>query len=805
MNILLNIKHNCLISLFFILLFSNNISSQNLSTDLNNLDDQELYSYWQQAQAQGYTLEQVKTIALAKGVSPDKIAELESKLAGVSEPSQDLGKAQIDDTLDIVNDSIEGFTGDELKEEIDDPLFGYDFFNNTNITFTPNINLATPANYELGPGDEIVINIWGAAETTYNRAIDREGAIRLTGVGPIYVSGLSIREATKKIKGTLSKIYSGINANENSPYKVFVGVSLVNVRTVQVNIIGEVKVPGTYSLSALSTVLNALYASGGPTRQGTFREVKLIRNGAEVASFDIYKYLIKGSQDGNKTLQDQDVIIVSPYISSVAVAGAVKRPGVYEIKPDENLSDLITYMGGFMSNAYKDRLILERIEGDRRIVKEILTENSITALLKDGDKIEVKSIIDKFENRISIEGAVYREGSYELTDGLTLKGLIEKAAGLKELAFTNRGLLLSTEDGVNKNARPFSVSAVMNGDENIELKPDDVVRIYSKYSLTEEQFLTINGAVNNPNVFPYIENMTVEDLILMGGGLRDGANANVIDVYRKISDDQYQTLTENFRVSSDGKLSLDSGESFVLQPNDKVSVRFLMGNSAQVNVSIEGEVNYPGNYSMEKKEERISDLVEKSGGISPYAFVEGASLIRINPYYKEANQTIIVNQLTNSLEKTTDGIDLHNRKSFRVGIDLQKILDSKESKHNLVLLDGDILDIPSVMETVKVDGEILLPSMVRFDNSETLKDYVNKAGGFSENAKKGKVYVVFSNGDIAVTKKFLFFRSYPKLKPGAIILVPSKPESKNRLSTQEIIGITTGITTLALLINTIAN
>ena len=800
----LKINYIFLLSLIFTLFLSGSMFSQTLpGGDLNNMSDEEVYSYWKQAKAQGYTLAQIKAIAKARGVSQAKIDEMEQKLSGMQGEENASGGEQIDNALEIIKDTS---SSDNLLKENKDPLFGYDFFNNSNITFTPNINLATPVNYQLGPGDEMVISIWGAAENTYNMAVDREGAIRISGVGPVYVNGLSIVEATKKIKGALSRIYSGINDLDDSPYKVFVGVSLSNVRTVQVDIIGEVKVPGTYSLNALSSVLNALYASGGPTKQGTFRNIRLIRNGVDIATFDIYKYLLEGSQEGNKNLQDGDVIIVSPYISRIAISGAIKRPGIYEIKSDENFGHLIDFMSGFTSNAYKDLLLLERIDGDRRKVKEILLDQTINETLRDGDKIIVSEIIDKYENRVEIEGAVYRPGVYELTEGLTLNKLIVKAAGISDVAFVDRGLLFSTKDGVNQKVTPFSVSDIINGKNDITLESNDLVKIFNKYSLTENSFLTVDGAVNNPARFSYMENMTIEDLILLSGGLKEEANANIIDVYRKINDDQFETLSESFKVSASGRLTFENNEEFVLEPNDRVSVRFLKGYDSQVNVSIMGEINYPGSYSMEVKDMKISDLIEKSGGVSPYAFIEGGSLIRLNPFYnKEKAQDIILKSIDNDSIASNTKVELDNQSTFRVGINLNEIIANKDSKHNLVLKDGDVLEIPSIKQTVKVEGQVLAPSLIRYEKGATLKDYINKSGGFGFNAKKGKTFVVYANGDIAATKQFLFFRSYPKLEAGAIVLVPSKIDSKrNKLSAAEIVALTTSVATLAILIQTIA-
>lgn len=774
-----------------------------LSSNVEDLTDEQIQAYWQKAKAQGYTMEQLKAIAASRGISPSQIAELERRLNEMGDSTKSLEGKQIDSLREIDETPKLGFTGNEIKEGVTkDPLFGYDFFNNQNISFTPNMNLATPTNYELGPGDEISINLWGAAETNYSVEVDREGAIRISNIGLIYVSGLTMEEASAKIKNKLKRIYSGINASDSSPYKVFLNISLVNVRTVQVNIIGEVKVPGTYSLSALSTVLNALYASGGPTKQGTFREIKLVRNGEEITFFDVYDYLINGSQIGNKTLRDQDVIIVAPYISRVGISGSVKRPGKYEMKAGETLNDLLSFSGGFTSNAYKERVVLERIEGDRKVVKEILVDNEKETPLQDGDSLAVKSVIDKFENKISIEGAVYRPGRYEFTPGITVKDLISKAAGVNDQAFLQRGLLFSTNDGVIETATPFSVSEVLSGKTEIQLQPDDRVEIFNKYNLSESYTLTIDGAVNNPKTIPYVQNMTVEDLVLVGGGFTDAANVSKIDIYRRVDDDNYETLSKNFKVSANGQLTLEDGSNFVLQPNDRVSVRYLRGFSEQIKVVVSGEANYPGSYTIENKNEKISDLLNRAGGVTEYAFVEGATLVRKNPFYKEETLKETFEGLAEKEEVTGSEDDtLKNRRDFRVGINLQDIIDDEDSKHNLVLKTGDQLIIPSTKQTVKVEGEVLVPSLVRYEKGMTLKDYISKSGGFSTDAKKGKTYVVYANGDIASTKHFLFFRSYPKLEPGAAILVPAKPENRNKLTTQEVIGISTGLTTLGLLID----
>ena len=813
---------NVLFFIALIITFSVSVQAQTPGgMNVEELTDTEVAEMWKQAQEQGFTIDQFKTLAIARGIPSSQVNVLVNRIntlgtttATTTTTTTEGAEGEFpeeNNTLGIVKDPTQqGLTGGETMLEGDfkvdvtrSRIFGVDFFNNPNISFTPNLNLATPSNYELGPGDKLVINIWGAAENVYNKEVDREGAIRIQGTGPIYVSGLTIEEAKNKIEGKLKTIYSGISAPNRSPYKIYLDVSMISVRTVSVNIIGEVKVPGTYSLSALSTVLNALYAAGGPTKEGTFRNIKLVRNGQEVTYFDVYKYLMEGSQEGNKTLQDQDVIIVSPYLSRVTIGGAVKRPGSFELKPNEKLNDLLRFVSGFKSDAYRERLILERIDGDRMMVKEVLIANAANEVVKDGDLLRVNKIINKFENRLQIRGAVYRPGSYEHKDGITLLDLINKAAGVREEAFLDRGLIFSTKDGVTKTSESFSLLNILQGNENIELKPNDVVTIYNKYDLKEEYTLSIDGAVNTPSTFPYIENITIEDLVIMAGGFKDAADFGVIDVFRKVKDSEFETLSKTYKLASDGELTIGDNEEFKLEPNDRVSVRYLKGYSEQKRVAVNGEINFPGNYTIEMKNERISDLVERAGGLSPYAFLEGASLIRENPYYKDA----AINNVFDNLNETgTEDANLNNKRSFKVGIDLEKILaeGGKESKYNLVLQNGDRLEIPSVKETVKVQGEILAPSLIRYDKTNTLKDYINKSGGFSSKAKKSKTYVIYSNGDIASSKNFLFFRSYPKLKPGAIILVPAKPDPRP-ISAQEVIGITTSLTTFGLLIDRLLN
>jgi protein involved in polysaccharide export with SLBB domain len=645
----------------------------------------------------------------------------------------------------------------------------------------------------------LLIVIWGAAENSYRNQVDREGAIRLKNIGPIYVSGLSIKEAKLKITAYLKRIYSGIGARKDGHNRVNVDISLVGVRTVQVNIIGEVKVPGTYSLSALSSVLNALYASGGPTENGTFRKVKVIRQGTNLGTFDIYKYLIEGSEEGNVLVRDQDKIIVSPFLSRVQVQGNVKRPGLYELLEGETLEDFIGYFSGFTSDAYKERLIVERVNGTQKEVREILVSNQPNFILKDGDVVTVQKVIDRFENRISIEGAIFRPGNYQLSEGLTLFDLLEKASGVKEDAFLERGIIYRTMDDVKQEIISFSVKNVLNKSENIDLKREDKVRVFRESELKENKTISISGAINMPQTIQFIDKMSIEDFIAVSGGFREGADVKIIDIARRVSDGDFKTISKNIKRSTSDDLVLNENDIFYLEPFDRVSVRYMKGFTNQKSVTINGEVSYPGNYTIVDKDERISDLVKKAGGFSPYAYLEGATLVRqISPGSEEEQFKLLkIIKEKDSLSNINLGIN-----EFKIGIDLVKIMNSNENESagNLLLKEGDVLIIPSEKQTVEVRGGVLVPSLIRFDKSFSLKQYIHKSGGFSENAKRSKAYVIYANGEVSSTKSFLFFKSYPKIKPGALIVVPNKIK-RRRVPIQEAIAITTGVSTLGLLIN----
>lgn len=789
--------------------------SQLAQIDVDSMTDEQIAAYWNRAKSEGYTLDQLEILGKANGVPASQISKLRQRIAALNFTSVNTSttSSKTSNPAQISNLEKFGLEGKLPEKAQKSILFGFDFFSNPNISFTPNLNLATPATYQIGPGDELLIDIWGAAENNYKKPVTRDGAIRIENIGPIYVSGLSIEKAKEKIITYLKKIYSGIGAPAGSYNKVYAEVSLTGVRTVQVNIIGEVKVPGTYALSALSTVLNGLYAAGGPTEKGTFRSIKVVRAGKALKEFDIYNYLISGAEDGNVTLQDQDVIIVQPYTGIVEVSGNVKRPGLFELKPGETFKELANYFSGFTAEAYQERILVERINGKQKEVTEIVHNQQATFALQDGDKITVGTIVDRFENRVSINGAVYRPGNYELSEGMTLYQLIEKASGLKDDAFLGRGLIFRTIDDTKQEIVPFEVNDVMDKKMSIQLKREDRVEIFNKHKLKEEYTVDIWGAVNNPQAkVPFVEKMQIEDLIALAGGFQDAADLSSIDISRRINDSSFKLISKVFTRSSSGQLQSDDKEPFYLEPFDVVVVRFLPGYSKRKLVTLEGELNAPGNYTLIAKEERISDVIKRAGGFSPYAYLKGASLIRKVTYKTEKEQKKLFDKFKASTDSVSGKtsidrnsiIEDEEAKEFKIGINLEDIMKPKgiHSKIDLILHPDDLLIVPSIKQTVEVSGEVLTPTLIRYDKSTSFLDYINNSGGFAEKAKKSSSYVIYANGDIRSTKNFLFFKFYPKVEPGALIFVPEKSENKDRMTLQEILGITTALSTIGVLINT---
>lgn len=765
------------------------------SINVDNLSNDQIRSFWEKAQSQGYTLSDLENLAKLKGVPQIQISKLNQRILMLPSKQKVVSKTTVVEKQEGIDTF--GITDNKNIDIKKSKVFGFDFFQNPKISFAPNVNMPTPENYIVGTGDELIIDVWGAAENSFSQKIDNQGNINLNMIGKIRVGGLNFNEVKTKINSALRQIYSGISASEGSYNKVYTSVSIGNVRTVKVNIIGEVQVPGTYSLNALSTLLNALYACGGPTETGSFRDIQLIRNGNKIATFDVYNFLLKGSQEGNLNLNDQDIIIVPPYKNQVEVKGNVKREGFYEIKDNENLATLIDFFGGFKANAYKDNLVIERIVGAKREVKEVSYSQANTFIMKSGDKLTVQKLSDIYHNKISIGGAVYQPGNYAYTEGMSALDLINRAAGVLDQAHLERGLLFRTTNRVDKQTLNFSVKDLLDKKINLPLQANDSLFIFSNDNIKNKQFVRIEGAVKNPKSVPFMEGLKAEDLIIMAGGFIEGADASTIHLSRQVNDENFKTISEVQHISLSPDLKVSSG-SVTLQPNDIVTVRYQKGYSAQQLIKIEGEISFPGHYSILTKDERISDFIERAGGITPYAYLKGATLIRKMKDLSDKEQIKQLQELNNA----TNEIKIEkigNDNEYRVGINLEKIMKNKNSYQNLILKNEDILIIPSEKQTVEVKGLVLAPSLVQYEKGKTLKSYVNNAGGFANNARKRAAYVMYANGSVEGTRNFLFFKSYPKIEPGSIIIIPEKPERKS-LSTTETISITTALTTLMILI-----
>ena len=797
------------------------LSAQNLNIEqlayinIDQISDEQIQAFWDKAQAQGYSLTDLETAAQVKGIPSSQISKLRQRIMTLS--TSRVNKNNNPQTNKTSSNTQEVFgrtpinrAKDSLTLTEKNRLFGYDFFQNPKISFAPTINVPTPENYIINTGDELLIEVWGATENSTTQKVDNQGNIILPLAGKVHVGGLNFTEAKARINTALRRIYAGIAAPEGSYSKIYTGVSIANIRTVKVNIIGEVQAPGTYSISALSNVINALYASGGPTKNGSFRNIQVVRSGKTIATLDIYDFLLKGSQQGNINLIDQDVIIVPPYKNQVEVIGFVKREGLYEVKEGEKLSNLIDFFGGFSANAYKDNLVIERISGAKREVKEVALSEAEKFAIYGGDKLIVHKLSDIYHNKISITGAVYQPGNYAYKDGMTVLDLINKAAGIRDEAYLNRAILFRTLNRVDKQSVNFSLKDILEQKQTIPLQANDSLHIYGRDSLSLKYFVRIEGAVRKPQQVPFAKGMTPEDLIIIAGGFIEGADHSQVQVARQTNDTNFKIISniQNVPLSE----NLEGKQSIELEPYDIVTVRFQKGYTPQQIVKIEGEIAFPGSYAILSKEERISSLIERAGGFAPYAYIEGATLLRKKGREKEDNAqekqlkklkkvdkelSIIETEENTEDKKQKEKNDEKNE--YRVGINLKRIMNNKNSYEDLILKEDDVLIIPSEKQTIEVKGLVLAPSLVRYERGKSTKSYINSAGGFSDNAQKRSVYVMYSNGDVKGTKKFLFFRSYPKVAPGAIVIVPEKPERKG-MSATETVSITTAITTLAILI-----
>jgi len=792
------------------------VSAQNIpqnfsNVNVNDLTDAQIQQILQQAQANGLSDTQILQQAENKGMSADQVQLLQKRIATIraagGNTSSNTDTAQTQSRT--LNYPIDKTTQPVVRTDTSGTkIFGADLFRNSNLTFEPNLKLATPVNYILGPDDQLDISVYGNSLANWKLNVSPDGNINIPGVGLLNVAGKTIETATSLIRSKLEANNYAIGRGTN------LQVSLGNIRSIKVIIAGEVTKPGTYTLPSLATVFNALYAAGGPSDNGSFREIDVIRNNRIARRLDIYDFLVKGEQKDNITLQDQDVIRVPTYRIRVQMKGEVKTPALFEMLPGETLADLIRFAGGFTDQAYTALIKVSQVSDQQRKLTDVPESDFKNYIPLRGDIYTVDKILNRYENRVTINGAVFRPGQYQLDKGLTLSQLIQKAAGLKEDAFTGSASITRLKPDNTTELISFNLQDIINKSAtDIALKREDVITISSIFDLRDKYTVTIKGDIRHGGMFAYADSMSVADLIIEAGGFGEGASGKRIEVARRIYNSDPNTknspVAQVFSVDVDAQLS-NQNAGFKLQPYDIVSVYSLPGYEVQKVVKVEGEVVYPGYYTIQKKDEKISDIIARAGGLSASADVEGGTLRRDNIAIlgvdKSKEDTTAIeqerldklNHIKQSYKDSTNDINNQQRNNY-VGIDLKNILATPGTSIDLIVEDGDIIRIPKQQQIVRVNGEVLYPSAVVYDRNETFKGYVLNAGGFAPDALKSGAYIVYPNGTVKGTRKFLFFNSHPRVKPGSEIYVPKKPERRG-LSPTEIVGITSGLASIAAVI-----
>ncbi|EIM78392.1 soluble ligand binding domain-containing protein [Nitritalea halalkaliphila LW7] len=753
---------------------------------------------------------------------------------------------------------LAGFDGlSPLQKQI----FGYSLFEGAAEAFAPNYNLATPSNYVLGPGDEIFVEIYGASENSLTWQINPEGQVLLPQLGPLTLAGLTVEEAKERLRERLAGQYAGLRAR---PADTFLALRVGNTRSIQVTLVGDVKRPGTYQLPAFAQTFNALYAAGGPTENGSFRMIQLYRGNSLLATLDLYAFILEGSHAGNRLLQDNDVIVIPPYQQRVAWEGAVRRPGLYELRPEERLDALLRFSGGPAAGAFTERLQVQRKEAGQQRLLSVRKEAFSSFALADGDRIAVAEALERIENRVQVTGSVFRAGAYMLAEGMGVRALIQEAEGLREDAFTARATLYRVGTDMQQEALELDLGAILSGQQpDISLRREDVLFVRSIFDLQEEVFVQISGEVNRPGPFPFRRNMTVGELILRAGGLRQSGSLERVEIARRAKGPDGTHVMELIPLDLPEDWALSDAEAQVpLMAFDHVFVRQKAGFRREQLVEIQGEVAFPGTYALRTPNERISDVIARAGGLTDFAYAPGATLIRRTEFYQErtdferkerilrqivrrmeeaelneADQVFLARLQRTLADKALLEEELSEERLLRnasakfreerlrsdrmafgeenelaeqesaflfrqqelVGIDLAQILSSPGSAGNLRLEEGDIIRVPKELQTVRIRGEVLFPTTVRYREYSGLPAYITRSGGYSEQARKRKAYVVYANGDVKRTRSFLFMRFHPTIAPGSEIIVPKKPE-RERLPAQAWVGLATGLASLGLII-----
>lgn len=680
-------------------------------------------------------------------------------------------------------------------------IFGHDMFTNSQLTFEPNLSIATPDNYVLGPGDEVIVDVWGDSQMTEESTISPDGKIFISNVGPVSLAGLSVSEASLRLRSVLSTIYEGLYDGS-----VQMKLTLGSIRSIQVNITGEVTVSGTYTLPSLATLFHALYMAGGVNDLGTMRSVKIYRGGELFSEVDVYDYILNGNSSRDIALRDGDLITVSPYVKLVEVTGSVKRPMYYEMKAGETVADLIRFAGDFAGDANRNMVSVTRRQGGKYNSFTVNSTDFGNFVMEDGDVVSVGGSIDRYENRVSIDGAVYRPGYYAIDDNMTtVKQLIERADGLREDAFMSRAILYREKADWSLEVKSIDLGKLMSGEiADVELRANDVLVVAEESDMRENYTVSILGSVSRPDTYPYAENMTVEDLLVAAGGLLESASTANVTVTRRIKDTKSlnvsEQLFETFTVNVNDSLTVGEGDELVLEPFDQVYVRRSPVYITQSSVTVEGEVAFGGDYPLSHRNMRISEVIAAAGNVTPGAFIEGAYLLRKmteqEQVQNQALKDMIDAQAGNSKDSLSmAGVELES--VYPVGINLAEALRNPGSDADIVLRDGDVVSVPMYNGTVRVMGAVLYPNSVTFVEGKKLKHYVNAAGGFDIRARKNKAFVIYMNGMVASGKS-------AEIRPGCIVIVPSKTE-REPISWSEVVGLISSTASTAAVIISVLN
>jgi protein involved in polysaccharide export with SLBB domain len=784
---------------------SSNASTTNLPDVLNGSDlsqfsadqlsDSQLAALQSQLQGSGMSLDRAGQIAMSKGMPSAEWQKLENRLQNSSKSATASQAQPTSAERQTVPSDMKVY-----QKEVNPALFGSALFSTPSLSFEPNLRIATPSNYILGPDDDVSISVSGVQETNLHATVQPEGNIFIPQVGPILVNGLTIEEATARIKSKMAQTaYPSLRNGASSLI-----ISLNKIRSINITIIGAAK-PGNYTVSSLTTLFNSLYLCGGPGDINTFRNIELIRNNKLYKVIDLYQFLTRGDIQGNILLKENDVINFPVYKKHVSVQGEVKRPAIFELKGGETFEDLLFFAGGFTGKAYKATVKVTQITDIERRIKDIAKADFASYEPENGDEIKVDTILSRIENAIAINGAVYRPGEFELTPGLTLSTLIKRAGGLQEDVFTGRAVITREHaDGTLENIT-FNVRDILNGTTaDIPMVRRDNVTIAAAGNFISKYAVSVQGEVRKPGDYPYKQNMSLKDLLFLAGGFTDAASSYHLEVSRRLINERTSTNVDTiavvYNINIDKNLSVDENR-FVLQPFDIIAIRRNPGYTQQQQTTINGEVNFPGNYTIQFKNERISSLIKRAGGLTPFAYNKGVFLIRKYSQTDTTNQKNIKN-IEASIKDTSGKVtaDLATTNN-RIAVNLKEVLDKPGSIEDYVLQDGDIVQVLKFNPLVKVSGQVLEATETGYIDGKSLSYYLSEAGGTADGARRSKIYVIYPDGGINRAKNGIFglFRSYPQIKPGAEIVVPLKVQQQ-QLSTAEKVGITSAIVSIVSLI-----